>query len=183
MTGPALNSDADGPVLGDAAAADLLPHLYQELCAIASFQMRGERAEHTLQPTAVVHEAFIRLAQQRKETWDEPGQFLAVASMMIHRVLVDHARRRLALKRGGGRAREPLGDDEAFVRTDEGLVQLHEAMERLSGRHPRAARVVELRFFGGVSIDDASVVLGVSPETVKADWRFARAWLAEALAS
>ncbi len=164
---------------GDARGADeLLPLVYDELRLLASSYMQQERADHTLQPTALVHEAFVRMVNQSEVDWKGRAHFFSVAAQMIRRVLVDHARARNTAKRGGGIDRVDLSDAHAnggsnvvdILNVDDALDQL----EKLNDRH---RRVVELRYFGGLSLDETAHVLGVSRETVKADWRTARAWL------
>jgi len=169
---------------GESALNELLPLLQDELRRIAAAHMRRERADHTLQPTALVHEAFLRMADQEAADWQDRAHFLAVAALAMRQVLVDHARRRGAGKRGGGRARvtmtvEPAGEDTSDGQVD--LLDLDEKLETLRGLYERPARVVELRFFGGLSFEEAGHVLGLSPRTVQADWHFASSWLRRAL--
>ena len=167
---------------GDAAAIDrLLPLLYSELHAIAARHMRGERPGHTLQPTALVHEAFLRLVGGTPATFDDRAHFLRAASQAMRRVLVDHARARNAAKRGGA-LRVTL--DEGVAGADDGAVDLlvlDDALSRLAAAEPRWAQVVELRYFAGLEVPEVAEALGISTATVKRDWRFARAWLARAL--
>lgn len=171
---------------GDAAAAaELLPLVYEQLHRIAASHMRGERADHTLQPTAIVHEAYLRLAQGRSIRWESRAHFLAVAAEAIRRVLIDHARRSGASKRGGDRRRVVL-EDRADLRGerrtfDVELLDLNDALERLANMNPRQSRIVELRFFGGMTNEEVSRVLGISRATISEDWAFARAWLAKEL--
>jgi RNA polymerase sigma factor (TIGR02999 family) len=166
---------------GDSAAFEqLLPLVYNELHAIAARHMRGERPDHTLQPTALVHEAFLRLAGADVSFGDRT-HFIRAASQAMRRVLVDHARARNAAKRGGN-LRITL--DESLVAQDDrdvDLLVLDDALNRLAAAEPRWARVVELRFFGGLEITEVATVLDISPATAKRDWRFARAWLAKAM--
>lgn len=166
---------------GDAAAFDeLLPLVYDELHLIAARHMRGERPEHTLQPTALVHEAFLRLAGVDLPYGDRT-HFLRAASTAMRRVLVDHARARNAAKRGGS-LRVTL--DEPLVAQDEPVVDLlvlDDALNRLAAAEPRWAQVVELRFFAGLEVTEVASALGISTATAKRDWQFARAWLAKAL--
>lgn len=162
---------------GDAGAVDaLLPLVYEELRGVAARHMREERAGHTLQATALVHEAYARLVDQTRVQWAGRTHFFAVAAVAMRRVLVDHARSRARLKRGGGGVRVPMPDDAAG-RTEPDLVALDEALVLLAESHPDHARLVELRFFGGLSMDDAASLLGVSARTCERWWRFARAWL------
>lgn len=164
---------------GDQAALDaLIPLVYDEMRRIAANYLRGELPGHTLQPTALAHEAYFRLIDQRSVTWQNRAHFLALAAQAMRRILADHARRRGALKRGGGAAR--ISVDDADVAADERAVDIQEldtALEDLARLEPRQSRVVELRFFGGLSIEECAEVLGVSQATVKRDWLVARAWL------
>lgn len=165
--------------LGDSgAAAQVVPLIYEELRRLAARYMAGEKAGHTLQTTALVHEAYLRLVDRRQTTWQNRIHFFGAAAGVMRRILVDHARARLAEKRGGGAAHLSL--EEALVFSDdqsEELVRLDEALERLRQLDPRQSRVVELRFFAGLSVEETSSILGVSPKTVKRDWSVARAWL------
>ena len=166
---------------GDAAAGErLLPAVYEELHRQAARAMRREGDQHTLQATALVHEAYLRLVDQRRVEWRNRAQFFGVAAEVMRRILVDHARARHAAKRGGDAKRVTLGDaDAADESSGRGLdiLALHDALERLAALDPPQARVVELRYFGGLSIDETADVLEVSPATVKRYWVFARAWL------
>jgi RNA polymerase sigma-70 factor (ECF subfamily) len=152
--------------------------VYEELRRVAQNHLRLERPNHTLQPTALVHEAFLKLVAQRKADWQGRAHFFAVASQLMRRILVDYARGRLSAKRGGRQVKLPL--DQVFVlspgRCDE-LLALDESLERLGKLDARQSRVVELRFFGGLSVEEAARVLGVSPKTVKREWSMAKAWL------
>ena len=164
---------------GDHAAADkLLPLVYDELRALAQHYMEQERPDHTLQATAVVHEAYLRLVDQRKANWKSRAHFMAMAAQMIRRILVDHARRRLTARRNQNGARRSLtNDDVPFEATDQGLIELDESLDRLRKLSERQARIVELRFFGGLTIEETAHMLSISSATVKNDWRVARAWL------
>jgi RNA polymerase sigma factor (TIGR02999 family) len=144
------------------------------LRALAAARLKAEPVEHLLQPTALVHEAFIRLAAQTRAVIDRQDQFLAIASQAMRRILVDDARRRLALKRTAPEL-TPAQTGAEFDGLD--LAALNEALDRLALLHARQARVVELRFFGGLNVTQTARVLGISEPTVKNDWRFARAWL------
>lgn len=181
---------------GDTAAAELLPLVYEELRRLAASYMQGERLDHTLQPTALVHEAYMRMIDPSATTADRPvwknrAHFIGVAARAMRRVLVDHARGHNAAKRGGagayaggGRVWERVTLDEAIAAGEADATQLlalDEALKRLSEMDARAARVVELRFFGGLTIAEAARVLGVSDSTVEDDWAMARAWLAREL--
>jgi RNA polymerase sigma-70 factor (ECF subfamily) len=164
---------------GDHGAAErLVDVVYRELRELAGSLLRRERADHTLQPTALVHEAYLRLIDQTAAGWDDETYFYGVAATTMRRVLVDHARRRKRLKRGGDRGRAPI-DIETLAsdpaRLD--LVELDESLTRLAAISPRRARVVELRFFGGLGVEEAAKMLEVSPATVKREWDTARAWL------
>jgi RNA polymerase sigma factor (TIGR02999 family) len=164
---------------GDPAAADqLLPLVYRELRALAAAYMRRERPGHTLQPTALVHEAFIRLVDESRINWRGRTHFFALAARQMRRILIDSARSRNARKRGGGLHRVTL--DEGLL-TSAGptfdVLALDEALRRLARLNDRQAQVVELRFFGGLSVEETAQFLGVSAPTVKNDWRAARAWL------
>ena len=162
----------------DEALERLAPLVYQDLRALARSHLRRERAGHTLQATALVHEAFFKLQGQRSP-WHNREQFFAVASRIMRRVLVDHARARAAMKRGADAPRIELEDSLAVASEARSidLLDLDRALERLTALEPRLARVVELRYFGGLSVEEAARVLECSDRTVKRDWSFARAWL------
>jgi len=168
---------------GDAAALDaLLPTVQDELHRLARSYMRREREGHTLEPTALVHEAYLRLVDQRDVQWASRGHFFAIAAQAMRRVLVDHARGHLAAKRGGGAERVTLsGVPDVGPVADLDVMALHRALDRLAALDQRQARVVELRTFGGLSVDETAAVLGISPATVKREWATARLWLARAL--
>ena len=137
-----------------------------------------ERADHTLQPTALVHEAYMRLTAQKGVEWRNREHFLGIAAAMMRRVLVDHARGHRRGKRGGG-LKLPLADADGYAEGEvQDLVALDEALRKLARKHPQKSRVVELRFFGGLSIEETAGVLKVSDSTIERDWKFARAWLA-----
>lgn len=157
----------------------LLPLVYEELKAIAIQRLRGERPDHTLQPTALVHEAFLRLVDQTRVQWQNRAHFCAVAANMMRRILVDHARGRAAEKRGAGRHKTPLLDTIGLARERNpvDIVALDDVLQELARLNERHARVVELRFFGGLNVEETAHTLGVSTATVKNDWRAARAWL------
>ena len=164
---------------GDAKATDkLMTVVYAELRRLAAHYLRGERPDHTLQPTALVNEAYLQLIDQKGHRWQNRAHFIGVAAQLMRRILVDHARAHGALKRGGQQAKVPL--DEAFVmsaeRSDE-LLAVDEALTRLATHDPQQSKVVELRFFGGLSVEETAEALGISPATVKRDWNVARAWL------
>jgi RNA polymerase sigma factor (TIGR02999 family) len=169
---------------GDRSAMEaLLPLVYEELREIAARKMRDERSDHTLQPTALVNEAFLRLVDQTRVQWQGRTHFCAVAANMMRRILVDHARRHRAAKRGAGAAKLALDDVPGISSGQDpvDIVALDELMERLSQLNERHARVVELRFFTGLDVKETAAALGVSPATVKNDWRAARAWLSSQL--
>ena len=172
---------------GDRAALEeLFPLLYPELHAIASREMRGERSNHTLQPTALVNEAYLRLAGGSGTTsWRDRTHFLSAAARVMRNVLIDHARARSAQKREAG-LRVTLQDDHADLSdsaTTLDLLALDDALNQLAEAEPRWAQVVELRFFGGLELDETAEALQISPVTVSRDWRFAKAWLADKLVS
>ena len=160
------------------AAAQLIPLVYDELHRVAEHHLRLERPNHTLQPTALVHEAYLKLVVQRDADWQNKTHFCAVASQVMRRILVDYARGRLRVKRGGNPPKLQLeeGSVIAPARCDE-LVALDEALEKLARVDTRQSRVVELRFFGGLTVDETATVLGISPKTVKREWSMAKAWL------
>jgi RNA polymerase sigma factor (TIGR02999 family) len=156
----------------------LIPILYDELRRIARRQMRGERSEHTLDTTALVHEAYVKLVGLDRMSWQNRAHFLAVAAQAMRRVLVDHAVGRRAQKRGGARRRVPLEEvDIRGAQPVETLVALDTALTRLESVDVRLSRVVECRYFGGLSVEETAAALDVSPATVKRDWSVARAWL------
>jgi len=164
---------------GDAAALDdVIDAVYQELRRMAGRYLRKERLDHTLQTTALVHEAYMRLIDQTQVSWQNRAQFFGVAAQMMRRILVDHARTRRRDKRGG--AAETLSLDD-FVNLSQGrasdLVALDDALNSLARIDQRKSRVVELRFFGGLNVEEAAQVLDVSPQTVLRDWKLAKAWL------
>jgi RNA polymerase sigma factor (TIGR02999 family) len=169
---------------GDPQALDaLMPLVYAELRRLAARQLRGERAGHTLQPTAVVHEAYLRLIGQRNAGWQSRGQFYAVAARMMRRVLIDHARRGHAGKRGGAAIHLSLeGTDLPVAAPSIDLLALDAALTRLEALDAEQARVVELRFFAGLSVEETALALGLSPATIKRYWQSARAWLYRELA-
>jgi RNA polymerase sigma factor (TIGR02999 family) len=164
------------------AANQLMELVYGELHRMARRQMRRERSAVTLQTTALVHEAYLRLCGSEPVQWQDRVHFFAVAAQQLRRVLVDHARKVRSEKRGGGRVKFSLAEfDGQILESDEGLLALDEALERLQNLDSRAAEVVELRFFGGLEEREIAEVLNISVATVKRDWVFARAWLASQL--
>lgn len=168
------------------AVAQLLPLVYRELRALAQHQLGGERPSHTLQATALVHEAYLRLLGRSDVAWDDHRHFFHAAGEAIRRILVDHARARGRLKRGGDHRRIDLGTiqnvlDLSEERSPEEILALEEAFRRLEERSPRYAAVVRFRFFAGLSVEETARAMGVSERTVNNDWLYARAWLAREL--
>lgn len=160
------------------AAAELAPLIYQELHRLAAACMRRERPEHTLQPTALVNEAYMRLVGQRGVQWQNRSHFYGIAAQVMRRVLLDYARKHKSAKRGGPQKKVQF-DEELFA-TDQQLeaaLAVDECLKRLERIDAQQSRVVELRFFGGLNIEEISGVLGISTATVKREWQFAKAWL------
>lgn len=168
---------------GSADALDsLIPIVYTELRKLARRQLKGERSEHSLQPTALTHEAFLRLFGTQHVDWQNRAHFFAVASQLMRRVLVEHARKRRAVKRGGEPERVVLDDNNTPADGyDVDVVALNEALNQLEALDSRQSRIVELRYFGGLSVEETAEVLELSPATVKRDWRVAKLWLRRAL--
>ena len=165
-----------------AATERLLPVVYEELRRIAHRQLLSERADHTLNTTGLVHEAYLRLAAPTGLQWADRAHFFAVAARAMRRVLIDHARRYRAAKRPGSRQRVPLDDvNLAVEERAEGLLALNEALDRLAQLDPRQSRVVECRFFGGMTEEETAAALGVTPRTVRRDWVKAKGWLYQEL--
>lgn len=164
---------------GDASALErLVPLVHAELHRIAQRCMAGERVGHSLQATALVHEAYMRLVDAHAVPWHDRNHFLAVAARTMRRILVDHARARQYRKRGGDGVKVSL--DEALIVSDEpreDFVALNDALDALAAFDERKSRVIELRFFGGLTIEETAAILNVSPDTVMRDWRLAKAWL------
>ncbi len=176
-------SDGAAPGEGCAAADAHLQEIYRELRALAAHYMRDERRGHTLQPTALVHEAYLRLAGLRRMQLQDREHFFAMAAREMRRVLVDHARRRGAGKRGGGQERVTLTDEAGLTGSRViDMLALDQALTRLEQENPRRGRVAELRVFVGLQIDEISRALGITPRAAKEDWRMARAWLGRELA-
>src|SRR5262245_23754104 len=174
---------AQPEVIAASDATRLLTQVYDELRALAAARLRREAAGHTLQPTALVHEVYLKLADQSRADYRDAAHFFAVAAQAIRRILVDHARRRRADKRHLPGTRVAVHADlDAPARQDVDLICLDDALRRLAELSPRQARVVELRFFGGLEVEDVARLLAVSEGTVKGDWRMARAWLQAAMA-
>ena len=156
----------------------LVPLVYQELRVMAARQLRGERGDHTLQPTALVHEAYLKLVDQRHAAWKNRGQFFAVAAQAMRRILVDHARAHRAAKRGRDAEKVPIDSADAVAAAPAAdVLALDEALSRLSVIDPRQGQVVELRCFGGLTIEETAEAIALSPTTVKEEWRLAKAWL------
>jgi RNA polymerase sigma factor (TIGR02999 family) len=164
---------------GDQGAREaLIPLVYDELRRLARRYLRRERRDHTLQSAALVNEAYLRLIRQEHPQWQNRAHFFGVAAQLMRHILVDHARNRAAAKRGAGAPRLTLDPDIALPQErDVDLMALDDALNQLAALDPQQSRLVELRFFGGLSIEETSVVLGVSPATVKREWATARAWL------
>jgi RNA polymerase sigma factor (TIGR02999 family) len=163
---------------GDKSALDrLVPVVYEELHRRAKGYMRGERIEHTLQPTALINEAYLRLINYKEMNWQNRAHFFAVAAQAMRRVLVDHARRQGAAKRGDARYTMPLDESLAFPQPDVDLLLLDEALNNLAANDPIKSRIVELRFFSGLTVEETAEVLAVSPDTVRRHWNAAKAWL------
>jgi RNA polymerase sigma factor (TIGR02999 family) len=181
MSRTPLDRDAPGPSLESRADSEtLLPLVYAELRRLARQYLRQERSGHTLQATALVHEVYLRLAPSGAAKWEDRGRFVAVAAHLMRQVLVEHARARLRRKRGGRDLwRVPLDEDVALIEPSEcdRWIALDQALHRLARLSSRQATIVELRYFGGLTVDEAAHALSISPKTVKRDWSIARAWL------
>lgn len=161
-----------------AAGAKLIPLVYRELRRMAGRYMRRECPDHILQATALVHEAYLKLVEQRSVNWQSRGHFFAIAAQLMRRILIDDARRRVRRKRGGAQERTAF-DEACVVAPDRSyeLIELDGALRRLAEVDPRQAKIVELRFFGGLTVEETAELLGISPKTVKRDWSVAKAWL------
>jgi RNA polymerase sigma factor (TIGR02999 family) len=167
---------------GDPRALErLMPLVYGELRKLAASYLRRERSDHTLQPTALVHEAYLRLVDQRGVDWHNRAHFFGIAARMMRRILVDHARRRQAAKRDGAAYRISGSGDLVEAGHDPDLLALNSALDGLEALDPRQARIIELRFFGGLTVEETAEVVGISTATVKREWQTARAWLAREL--
>ena len=164
---------------GREAFDQLVPVVYDHLRRIAGAQLRREALGHSLQPTALVHEAYVRLIDQRHFHWRNRAHFFGVAASLMRRILVDHARARLADKRGGGLERVTLNGDEAAAGSPRAIdvLALHESLSRMAAFNPRQERIVELRYFGGLTIEEAAEVVGISEATLVREWTIAKAWL------
>ena len=171
-----LNQIQQGNV---AAASDLLPLVYAELRRLARYRMRKEQPGQTLNPTALVHEAYIRLVADEAVNWDGRSHFFAAAAEAMRRILIENARRRKSLKRGGEMSQRDLADEDAIVHFDDidELLDLDAAITKLAAADPDLAKLVELRYFAGLPVEETAQALGVSARTVKRNWAFARAWL------
>ena len=166
------------------ALDELVPLLYEDLRRLAAAHMRREPSGHSLQPTALVHETYVRLVDQRQAKWLSRAHFFGAAAGVMRRILVDLARTRRADKRGGQLARVTLADDAATDSPkDIDVLALHESLERMAAFSPRQERIVELRYFGGLTIEETAAVLGVSDATVVREWTIAKAWLRASLSS
>jgi RNA polymerase sigma factor (TIGR02999 family) len=188
MERPATDITADlrAHAANDPSALDrILPRVYDELKRIARSRLRHERPEHTLTPTDLVHEAFLKLLPAGQVDWKDRAHFFAIASRAMRNVLVDHAERRSALKRGSGGSGVTLDEDGTAAHESplDDLIAVSDALEKLERLDPRQARVVECRFFGGLSIEETAAALDIAPATVSRDWTFARAWLHRELAA
>jgi RNA polymerase sigma-70 factor (ECF subfamily) len=170
---------------GEAPAAEkLMPLVYEELRGLAAGYLRRAGGQVSVSPTTLVHEAYLRLVDQKRVAWNGRAHFMGVAAIAIRRLLVDHARHKAALKRGGAAQRIDLDDAaDAAAGATVDLLPLDDALTDLARVHERQARVIELRFFGGLSVPDAAEVLGVSERTIKTDWQLARAWLRRELST
>ncbi len=175
-----LNAWSDGK---QDALDELMPLVYQELRKLARSYLRAERPEHTLQPTALVNEAYLRLVDQKNVRWQNRQHFFGIAAQLMRRILVDHARRRQSEKRGGGEALIPFEEAKGVPLKARNLVALDDALKDFANIDPRSAKIVELRQFGGLSIDETAEILEISPATVKRDWTVAKAWLRRATLS
>jgi RNA polymerase sigma factor (TIGR02999 family) len=166
-----------------AAASELLPLVYAELRRLAIHRMSTEKPGLTLQPTALVHEAYIRLVGDAAIKWDGRAHFFAAAAEAMRRILIENARRRKSLKRGGNVSRRELADDDAVVNLDSAdeLLDLDAALTKLAASEPELATLVELRFFAGLTVEEAAQAMGISTRTLKRNWAFARAWLGREL--
>jgi RNA polymerase sigma factor (TIGR02999 family) len=163
----------------------ILPHIYDELKRLASSYLRRERSDHTLQPTALVHEAYMKLIDQKRVRWQNRAHFFGIAAQVMRRILMDHARKHQAGKRGGEAEKLPIEEEILVVSHDRSaeLVALDDALHTLAEMDEHKARIVELRYFGGLSIEETAEVMGVSVPTINRQWRMAKAWLYSQLAT
>ncbi|MFN6964832.1 MAG: sigma-70 family RNA polymerase sigma factor [Pyrinomonadaceae bacterium] len=165
---------------GNAEVVDrILPHIYDELRRLAGSYLRRERSDHTLQPTALVHEAYMKLIDQKKVRWQNRAHFFGIAAQVMRRILMDHARKHKADKRGGSSDKLPIDEGILVVSRERSseLVALDDALNALAAIDPQKAKIVELRYFGGLSIEETAEVMGVSVPTINRQWRMAKAWL------
>jgi RNA polymerase sigma factor (TIGR02999 family) len=163
---------------GDKAALnELLPQVYGQLRRLANYYLQQERPDHTLQPTALVHEAYLRLMDEKQIDWQNRAHFFGIASVRMRQILVEYARGRQAAKRGGGEYRLSLNEVDPVEKRDMSLLALDDALQKLEILDLQKARMVELRYFGGLTIEETAEVLQISPATVKRDWNLAKAWL------
>lgn len=164
------------------AKAEFFLIFYQDLRRLAQSHLKHERPDHTLQATALVHEVYLRLAGEEGITWQERADFMMVAARLMRRILIDYARTSRAAKRNGGRRAVPIEEAVLIPSMAHGeLIELNEALQLFEKLHPRAARIVELRYFGGLTEEEAAKVLGISVTTIKREWNFAKAWLFDQL--
>jgi RNA polymerase sigma factor (TIGR02999 family) len=177
--GPGENLLAQLRQEGSSGTDSLIPTVYSELRRLAHHYLSHERPGHTLQATALVHEVYLRLIPQSDATWEDRGKFIRIAAHVMRQILVEHARSRGRQKRGGDQQRVPLDETVAAPEIDdaERWEALDHALDRLAELDPRQAQIVELRYFGGLTVEETARVVGVSPKTVKRDWSVARAWL------
>jgi RNA polymerase sigma factor (TIGR02999 family) len=164
---------------GDQTALDqLMPLVYEELRRLAESYLRRQPYHHTLQPTVLVHEAYLRMVDQQSVNWENRAQFFGMAATLMRRILVDHTREKMAAKRGGGEFRLSLSEADRFGQDDDiDLIALDDALNDLASLNPQHSRVVELRYFGGLTIEETAAVLSVSHATIERSWTMARAWL------
>jgi RNA polymerase sigma factor (TIGR02999 family) len=157
----------------------ILPHIYDELRKLAGSYLRRERSDHTLQPTALVHEAYMKLVDQKQVKWQNRAHFFGIAAQVMRRILMDHARKHKAEKRGGDADKLPLEEEILLISHDSSnqLIALDDALKTLAEIDPQKAKIVELRYFGGLSIEETAEVTGVSVPTINRQWRMAKAWL------
>jgi len=168
----------------DAALEQLIPAVYQELRRMADHYLRGEDSGHSLQPTALVHEAYLRLIDQTKVEWQNRAHFFGVAAQMMRRILIDHAKAKHRVKRGGTAVKVMLDENVNFTRERASeLLALDDALQSLARMDERKSRIVELRYFGGLTVEETAQVLGISDKTVMRDWNLAKAWLYRELTS
>jgi RNA polymerase sigma factor (TIGR02999 family) len=180
-TGPATDLLLHWSSGDEGARDDLLPIVYDELRRIARSYLQRERSDHTLQPTALVHEAYLRLIDQRRVSWRNRAQFVGLAAIMMRRVLVNHARHRAAAKRNGDGTLPLTVTFEPSQSEPPDVIEVHDALDRLQTVDARAGRIVELKFFGGLTTEEMAEVMQLSPATIEREWRFARAWLYDAI--